>query len=340
MSLHRVLFLTQRGLRHQQAALEAAPPDLELIVRRDPPRDEVLSLLPDVEALISERAGVIDAEMIAAGRRLRLIQRWGSQTWDIDLPAARQAGIPVCYWPVWTCVLVAEHLVLQMLGLARNVRDLMHVAEEAQDWGQRSRRCDEDYFAYNWSNREAIRGLWRSTVGIHGFGEIGLELARRLKGFECAVLYTKRHRLPPQAEADFGLTHVTPQELVRASDTVCSLLPYFAETDMSVGEAFFSAMKPGAHFVHCGAGAVVDEAALIAALESGHLGGAALDTYTYEPIRPDDPLLTLARSRSSNLILTPHIAAGATAAQRNARADDFINLRAVFAGEALRYRLA
>jgi phosphoglycerate dehydrogenase-like enzyme len=339
MSPHRVLFLTQRGQRHQQAALDAAPPDLDIAARRDPTREEVLALLPDAEVLISERTGAIDAGLIAAGRNLKLIQRWGSQTWDIDLPAARAAGIPVCYWPVWTCVLVAEHMVMQMLSLSRGLRDLMKVAEEAGDWGQPPRRCDEDYFAYNWSDRQAIRGLWRSTIGIHGFGEIGLELARRLKGFECTVLYNKRHRLPEAAEVEFGLTYVSPEELTARSDAVCSLLPYFPQTDMSIGERFFSAMKPGALFVHCGAGAVVDEAALIAALRSGRLGGAALDTYTYEPIRPDDPLLAVARDRSQNLILTPHVAAGATAAQRDARADDFINLKAVFAGETLRYRL-
>lgn len=339
MTRHRVLFLTQRGQRHQQAALEAAPPELEITIRRDPPRDEILQLLPEMEVLITERVGVVDAALIAAGRNLRLIQRLGVQTWDIDLDAARRAGIPVCYQPVQTCVLVAEHILLQMLGLAKRVRELMHVAEEAGDWGRPPRRCDEDYFAYNWSGRENLGQLWRSTVGILGFGEIGVDLAHRLRGFECAVLYHKRHRLPPQAEAEFNLTYVTQEELVRRSDYVCSLLPYFPETDMSLNAAFFAALKPGALFVHCGAGAVVDDAALIEALRSGHLGGAALDTYTYEPIRPDDPLLALARDPMQNLILTPHTAAGASAAERNARANDYTNLRALFAGEALQYRL-
>jgi len=340
MTLHRVLFLTQRGQRHQQAALEAAPPELEITIRRDPPRDEILKLLPEMEVLISERVGVVDAELIAAGRSLRLIQRLGAQTWDIDLDAARRAGIPVCYRPVRTCVLVAEHMLLQMLGLAKRVRELMRVAEEAGDWGQPPRRCDEDYFAYNWSGRQNLGQLWRGTVGILGFGEIGVELAQRLKGFECAVLYHKRHRLPARAEAEFNLTYVTREELMRRSDYVCSLLPYFPTTDMSLNAVFFATLKPGALFVHCGAGAVVDEAALLEALRSGHVAGAALDTYTYEPIRPDDPLLALARDPLQNLILTPHTAAGASAAERNARADDYTNLRALFAGQALQYRLA
>jgi len=339
MTRHRVLFLTRRGQRHQQAALEAAPPELEITLRRDPPRDEVLRLLPEMEVLIIERVGIVDAGMIAAGRNLRLIQRLGSQTWDIDLDAARRAGLPVCYQPVQTCVMVAEHMLLQMLGLAKRARELMSVAEAAGDWGQTPRRCDEDYFAYNWSGRKNLGQLWHSTVGLLGFGEIGVELARRLKGFECAALYHKRHRLPAQAEADFNLTYVTQEELMRRSDFVCSLLPYFPETDLSLNAAFFTGLKPGALFVHCGAGAVVDEAALIEALRSGHLAGAALDTYTYEPIRPDEPLLALARDPMMNLMLTPHVAAGASAAERNARADDYTNLRALFSGGELQYRL-
>src|SRR5207248_7032781 len=106
-----------------------------------------------------------------------------------------------------------------------------------------------------------------------------------------------------------------------------SLLPYFPETDQSLNVGFFQAMRPGALFVHCGAGAVVDETALVEALRTGHLGGAALDTYTYEPLRPDDPLLAAARDPLQNLILTPHVAAGASAAARDARAEDFPNIR-------------
>jgi lactate dehydrogenase-like 2-hydroxyacid dehydrogenase len=337
---HPVLFITLRGSRHQQMALEAAPPEVEITMRRDPARQEILDLLPSMEALISERAGTIDAEMIAAGKRLRLIQRLGAQTWDIDLEAARAAGIPVCYWPVRTVVYVAEHLLMQTLGLLKRVRELMQIAEQGGDWGRPPRRTDEDTFAYNWSGRQNIDTLWRRTVGILGFGEIGTELARRLKGFQCTVLYHKRHRLPLLAEAELGLTYATRAELVERSHVVCSLLPYLPETDLSINAAFFTAMRPGSMFVHCGSGAVVDEAALIEALRSGHLGGAALDTYTYEPLRPDDPLLALARDPLQNLILTPHIAAGANAAARNLRAEDYTNVKAVFSGGELQYRLA
>ena len=336
---HSCLFLTSRGERHQQNALAAAPREIEITMRRDPAREEILRVLPAMEFLISERAGVIDAEMIAAGRNLKLIQRLGAQTWDIDLDAARRAQIPVCYLPVRTCALVAEHIVLQMLMLAKRARELMQIVADAGDWGT-PQPCTEDYFAYNWSRRENIRGISNRTVGILGFGEIGAELARRLRAFDCTVLYVKRNRLPAHAEADLQIEFVSHNELLRRSDFVCSLLPLFPETEQSINANFFAAMQPGAVFAHCGAGAVVDENALIAALRSGHLAGAALDTFTYEPMRADDPLIALARDPMQNLVLTPHIAAGTLPTDEHPRARDYANILAVLRGDALKYRVA
>ncbi len=337
--MHPTLFVTSRGQRHQRDALAAAPPDLDITLRRDPNRDEILSLLPGMEFFITERAGVIDAEMIAAGASLRLIQRLGGQSWDIDLESARKAAIPVCYMPVANCQLVAEHMVLQMLAASKHLRELIQITSDAGDWGT-SQRCTEDYYAYNWSGRTNVAGLRQATVGILGFGEIGAELARRLHGFDCEVLYTKRSRLPTDAERSLEIAYASPAELLARSDFVCSLLPLYPETEQSVNAAFFAAMKPGAIFAHCGAGAVVDEGALIDALRSGRLAGAALDTYTHEPLRRDDPLLALARDPRSNLILTPHIGAGSPPVDVVPRSGDYANIIALMAGKPLRYRLA
>jgi lactate dehydrogenase-like 2-hydroxyacid dehydrogenase len=157
---YKTLFLTNRGQIHQNVALEAAPPELDVIMRRGASKDEVIALLPEMEFLISERTGVIDTDIIAAGRKLRLIQRLGSQTWDIDIDAAGRAKIPVCYLPVRTCVLVAEHLLLQMLAVAKRIRELVDITDKAGDWGSKPQRCNENYFAFNWSGRK------RSTAFI------------------------------------------------------------------------------------------------------------------------------------------------------------------------------
>ena len=337
MEKHRTLFITHRGLRHQQDALDAAPEELDIVMLRDPKKAELLKHLPNAEFLISERSGVIDAEIIAAGKQLRLIQRLGSQTWDMDVAMARSSGIPVCYWPVWTTIMVAEHMILQILSVIKRAKEMMYIAEEADDWGKPPKLCDEDYFAYNWSGREDIKGLYQSTIGILGFGEIGVEMARRLKPYGCTVLYNKRSRLPEEAENDLGIQYATREEIAQKCDVVCSLLPYYPETVLSLDAKFFQSMKEGAFFVHCGAGGVIDEDALIEALRSDHLAGAALDTYNWEPIRPDDPLLELACDPMVNLVLTPHVAAGSPST--DGRKSDYTNLLAALQGSALKFQL-
>lgn len=339
MTKHKTLFLTQRGLQHQQWAMEGAPAELELIMRRGASREELLALLADAEFLITERTGVIDAEMIAAAPKLRLIQRLGRQTWDIDLDAARNAGVPVCYWPINGCVMVAEHMMLQMLGLLKRVREAMHVTAEAADYGVETKRGDEDTFAYNWSRRGGIGKLTGATVGILGFGEIGLELVEQLQGFHCTVLYHKRTRLPESVEAQLRLEYAAPDAIAARSDIICSLLPYQGPQE-PIDASYFARMKPGTLFVHCGSGATVDEGALLDALRAGHLAGAALDTYTYEPLHPADPLVQAVQDPTLNLILTPHIAVGGITAGGHSRTQDYDNILALLAGRELRYRIA
>jgi phosphoglycerate dehydrogenase-like enzyme len=338
MTTHRTLFITHRGERHQQDALRAAPPELEIILRRSPTKEEIQALLPGVEFLISERSGQIDADILAAGKDLRLVQRLGSQTWDIDLDAARTAGVAVCYWPVYSTIMVAEHMLLQMLALAKRMREMVAIANDAGDWGL-PLHSDEDTFAYNWSGRTDVRSIYGSTVGIVGFGEIGLELARRLRPFECTLLYNKRARLPQPVEAAESLHFAGIDELLARSDFVCMLLPYFKETDGIVSEEFLSRMKPGAMLVSAGGSGIFNEEAVARAYGSGHLSGVATDTFVWEPLHPDNPLLPAARQADANVVLTPHTAAGTPPAGAAGRTEDYTNLVNMIAGQPLRFRL-
>ncbi|HEX9923939.1 MAG TPA: NAD(P)-dependent oxidoreductase, partial [Anaerolineae bacterium] len=283
MSQYNVIFTTERGHRHQQAALDAAPANLDIFMLRQPDQDTLMSSLAKAEYYISERTGVIDVEMIQAAPHLKLILRLGSLTYDIDTEAAKAAGVAVCYWPVGTVIRVAEHLILQMLALSKKLGETVAIALAAgTEWGQ-SKRTNEDTFAYNWSNRENVEGLWQRTIGILGFGEIGAELARRLQGWGCRVLYHKRRRLPGAVETDLNLTYVDVDTLFAQSDYIANLLPYFPNTDLMINAAYFAKMKDGTYLVSCGSGSVIDEAALADAIKSGKLSGAALDTFEWEP---------------------------------------------------------
>jgi phosphoglycerate dehydrogenase-like enzyme len=349
---HRVVFVTDRGKRHQRSALDGAPPELDVMMLRRPTRAALLAQLPEAEFLVTERAplatpdGHLDAEIIAAGPRLRLIQRLGSLAYDIDLAAARAAGVPVAIWPLPVAQMVAEHMVLQILALSKRLPEVAAVANAAAGWGDGTtdtpaRRTNEDTFAYNWSGRTGISTLVGQTVGILGFGEIGAELARRLRGFSAArLLYNKRSRLPAPAEAALGLTYAPQDDLIAASNVLCVLLPYFPETDMLLDAARLATMKPGALLVSCGSGSVIDEAALAAALRGrlpgsrGRLAGAALDTFEWEPLRPENPLLPLARDPAANVLLTPHTAAGGTRSPSDVppRREEYTNLTRVLTG--------
>jgi len=334
---YRTLLLTDRSAHHQAAARQAAPAALDLTIMRRPTQAELLAALADVEILISERSGVIDATMLAAAPKLQLIQRLGSLAYDIDVAAAQQRGIAVCTWPIEGPIMVAEHMLMQMLALVKRLPEVQAIAEAAADWDRPARRTDENTFAYNWSRRTAIEGIYGQQVGILGFGEIGAELARRLRPFAPAqLLYHKRQRLPAPVEDELGLTYAEPQHLIAEADFLCSLLPYTPTTDQMLNAQRFAAMKPGSFVVSCGSGSVIDEAALAAALQSGHLAGAALDTFEWEPLQPHNPLVQLAKKATVNLLLTPHTAAGAP--KRDAeigRASEFTNIRRFLAGEAL-----
>ncbi|MFN8442506.1 MAG: NAD(P)-dependent oxidoreductase [Caldilineaceae bacterium] len=335
---HTLLFLTERSPRHQRSALKHAPDSLAVTFLSHHAREEISQQLADCDFLISERAGPIDAQLLAKAPKLRLIQRLGSLTYDIDLLAAQQAGIPVCATPVVGCIMVAEHMLLQILALVKKVREVSAVAAAAGNW-RTSRRTDENVFAYNWSQRHEVRNLYQSNVGILGFGEIGVELARMLKPMRLRQLfYHKRQRLPASVEQEFNLTYAPPEQIYQQSDILCSLLPYSQETDQSLNRAVFAQMKRGALLVHCGSGSVIDEPALAAAIRNGQLGGAALDTYEYEPILFDNPLVALARTSSYNVLLTPHTAAG-TDAYDATPWGDFENVVHLLNGEPLTDRV-
>jgi phosphoglycerate dehydrogenase-like enzyme len=170
------------------------------------------------------------------------------------------------------------------------------------------RRTNEDVFAFNWSHQTQVGLLYHKTVGILGFGEIGTELARRLLTWGCRILYSKRARLPYDTEQDLHIDYREPEALLGESDVVVCLLPYFRETDQWLNAERIRMMKPGAILCEAGSGSVVDEQAVAGAIRSGHLAGATFDTYEWEPIKQDNPLLLLAdNDPDANIFLTPHI---------------------------------
>ena len=339
--MHKTVFTTDRGAWHQQKALKSAPKNLDISMLRNPDKQTLINALREAEFLISERSGLIDKEVIQNTPQLRLIQRLGTLVYDIDLKAAADAGVVVCTQPIGGVIRVAEHLVMQILVLSKKIREAQKIALEASPQWSQSFRTDEDTFAYNWSGRTGIGQIWRRTIGIIGFGEIGIEFTRRMIGWGCTLLYNKRTRLPAQVEDDLKVTYVPPETLYAKSDFLVNLLPFLPGTDMLLNASVFQQMKTDACLVSCGSGSTIDEAALAEAIRAKKLAGAALDTFEYEPIKGDNPLIRAAKD-GYNILLTPHIAAGSADQQdqQQDRASDYSNIVRYINGEPLEHRVA
>jgi phosphoglycerate dehydrogenase-like enzyme len=337
VATQRLLFLTDRGQRHQRAALNAAPPDLDVTIKRRPSPAELDSLLPTADFLITERNQPVTAAMLDRANRLKLIVRLGSLAHDIDLVMAREKGIHVSVQPVLGSIMVAEHMVMMTLAVLKRLKRSL-IAASTADHKRPAQRTDENTFSFNWMGYSDLVGLFGKTASILGMGEIGVELARRLRSFGLERLYYyKRKRYPQAVERSLGLRYAEMTECMREADVLMSLLPYSPETDRSIHAGAFALMKPTAVLIHAGSGSVIDEQALVDAIKSGKLAGAALDTYEYEPLQPTHSLVQLARDPASNLLLTPHTAAASLPPDRS---EDYAEIVRFLKGKPLKYGVA
>lgn len=242
---------------------------------------ELQALIPDIDGYI---AGLdeIDASVIERSNRLRVIARYGVGIDNVDLEAATYKGIIVTNTPGANSVAVAELAIGLILALAR----LICLANQAIRSGEWPR--------YNGT------GLRGNTAGLIGLGSIGREVAVRLQAFGCRVLAADPFLSPEQASSS-GASLVPLSRLLEESDFVSLHAPLLESTVNMVDKAFLNTMKPGAFLINTARGELVDEAALLEALESGRLRGAALDCFRQEPPSMDHPLLKLPQ-----VILTPH----------------------------------
>jgi D-3-phosphoglycerate dehydrogenase len=237
----------------------------------------------DADAILA-RLGVVTAGVIQAAPRLRIIARHGAGSDGVDLPAATERGIVVTTAGPANAGAVAEYTIALLLGLLRKV--------VTADQGMRKGL---------WSRGPLVgAALEGRTLGIVGCGAIGTRVARIAQAFGMNVLANEPGRreapLPP-------VPTVTLDELLRRADIVSLHLRLMPGNAGIIDAPAISAMKPGAVLINTARGELVDEAALIAALNTGHLAGAALDTYAVEPLPPESPLRSM-----PNVLLSPHVA--------------------------------
>ncbi len=259
------------------------------------PADEVWSR-PQLIARLQDKVGVlttggerIDAELLAACPRLRVVANMAVGYNNFDVAALTAAGVLGTNAPGVLTETTADFGFALLLATARRVTESEHYLR-AGHWTK---------WAYDMFLGAEVHG---TTLGILGMGRIGQAIARRgAHGFGMRVLYHNRSRLDPALEAQCGARYVSKDALLREADHLLLVLPYCAETHHAIGAAELAHMKPSATLVNIARGGIVDDAALAVALRERRLAAAGLDVFEGEPrVHPD--LLTV-----PNVVLTPHI---------------------------------
>lgn len=260
---------------------------------------ELVAALAGTHGLVVRGATKVTADVLAGATDLRVVVRAGTGLDNVDAEAARQRGVVVRNTPNANSVSVAELVFGMALALER------HVAPASADL---KRGVWE-------KSRYQGRELAGRTMGILGFGRIGREVAVRARAFSMPVIWhDPPHKTSP---AGFDWTEIVDREsLFRRADVLTLHVPLTAETKGAVGARELALMKKDAILVNASRGGVVDEAALVAALATGALRGAAVDVFEHEPAPADHPLLAL-----PNVLPLPHLGASTAEAQKRAGTD-------------------
>ncbi len=281
--------------------------------------DDLLKVVGEYDALIVRGRTKVNAAVFEAGKNLKVVGRAGVGVDNIDLAAAKAKGVTVVNSPLATTTAVAELTLGLMLAAVRELP-----------------RADASMKAGKWLKKEFEGAeLSGKVLGVMGFGRIGASVAKRAAAFDMKVL-----GFDPLISAEEikkrGGEPVSMEELLKRSDMITMHLPLTAETKNMLNADAFAKMKQGVYIICAARGGVIDETALLDALNSGKVAGAALDVLTAEPPTPELGALV----GHAKLIVTPHIGAQTVEAQARAANDISEEILAALEGKPLRWKVA
>ena len=282
-----------------------------------PPREALLQRIAGVDALVCMITDQIDAGVLdAAGEQLKVVSQMAVGVDNVDVAACAARGIPVGNTPGVLTETTADMAWALILASARRVVEAAEYVK-AGNWK-------------TWTPTQmAGIDVFGSTLGVIGFGAIGQAVARRAQGFGMRVLCWNRTPRP-EAAAALGVQQRSFEDVLAESDVISINVALTDDTRGLIDADALERMRPGAILVNTSRGPIVDEEALVAALQAGRIGGAGLDVTAVEPLSMDSPLL-----RMDNVVVVPHIGS-ASMATRGKMADMAVaNLRAGLAGERL-----
>ncbi|MGM8365191.1 2-hydroxyacid dehydrogenase [Virgibacillus sp. W0181] len=278
------------------------------------PRDVLVTEAKNADGLLCLLSEKIDADFLDQVPNLKIVANMAVGFDNIDVNEAKKRGIVVTNTPDVLTETTADLTFALLMATARRITEASDYIKQDQ-WN-------------HWSPfMLAGSDIHHKTIGIVGMGRIGEAVARRAKGFGMKVKYYNRSR-KPNAEQELDATYLAFDELLETADFVVSLVPLTAESKQIFNKEAFEKMKRSAIFINASRGGVVDEAALIQALENKEITAAGLDVFEKEPISADHPLMKL-----ENAVCLPHIGSASTATREDMISLCFKNIAAVLTGD-------
>jgi D-3-phosphoglycerate dehydrogenase len=293
-----------------QSTVDALGDGVEVRWVDGPNRPELLAAVPEADALLVRSATTVDAEVLEAGKSLKIVARAGVGLDNVDVPAATERGVMVVNAPTSNIHTAAEHAVTLLLSAARQIP-----------------AADATLREHTWQ-RSKFNGveIFGKTVGVIGLGRIGQLFAARLAAFETKIVAYDPYVSPARA-AQLGIELLPLDELLRRADLISVHLPKTPETKGLLSQEKLALTKPGVIIVNAARGGLIDEAALAGAIRSGHVRAAGLDVFDTEPCT-DSPLFDLPQ-----VVVTPHLGASTAEAQDRAGTDVAKSVLLALAGE-------
>ncbi|MFI6211012.1 phosphoglycerate dehydrogenase [Nocardia brasiliensis] len=293
-----------------QSTVDALGDGVEVRWVDGPDRPALLAAVPEADALLVRSATTVDAEVLEAGKNLKIVARAGVGLDNVDVPAATERGVMVVNAPTSNIHTAAEHAVTLLLAAARQIP-----------------AADATLREHTWQ-RSKFNGveIFDKTVGVVGLGRIGQLFAARLAAFETKIVAYDPYVSPARA-AQLGIELLSLDELLERADLISVHLPKTPETKGIIGKEAIAKTKPGVIIVNAARGGLVDEQALADAIKSGHVRAAGLDVFETEPCT-DSPLFELPQ-----VVVTPHLGASTAEAQDRAGTDVAKSVLLALAGE-------
>ncbi|BEK94071.1 phosphoglycerate dehydrogenase [Nocardia seriolae] len=293
-----------------QSTVDALGSGVEVRWVDGPNRPELLAAVPEADALLVRSATTVDAEVLEAGKNLKIVARAGVGLDNVDVPAATERGVMVVNAPTSNIHTAAEHAVTLLLAAARQIP-----------------AADATLREHTWQ-RSKFNGveIFGKTVGVIGLGRIGQLFAQRLAAFETKVIAYDPYTSPARA-AQLGIELMSLDEVLAQADFISIHLPKTPETKGMLNKETLAKTKPGVIIVNAARGGLIDEQALADAITSGHVRAAGIDVFETEP-STDSPLFELPQ-----VVVTPHLGASTAEAQDRAGTDVARSVQLALAGE-------